>query len=191
MGKRPKVFDQERAYAPGAGGMNDDEVTDFLGSPDSCWLIKLAVLKEDGWPYVVPLWYQWDGSALFVVGRKKSAWVQDVIRDPRCYICIEEKETPPVGGNRKVLGRCHGEVVDGPRTAEGSLWLAVANEMATRYLGPNGVEQLGPSHSWERYLVKLTPVGRLTTWQGVDWAPRYFEPGQRPDLEQKAVEEQS
>jgi hypothetical protein len=187
MKRRPKVFDQERAYAPGAGPMTEEDVNEFLASQDSRWLIKLSCLKEDGWPYVVPLWYQWDGSDFYVVGRKKSIWVQDIRRDPRCYICIEEKETPPKGGNRKVLARCRGEVVEGPSPAQGSKWLPVANEMAIRYLGPDGAEQLAPSHGWERYLVKLTPIDGLTTWQGVDWAPRYFEPGQRPDLEQKAA----
>ena len=64
--------------------------------------------------------------------------------------------------------------------------LPVAEEMACRYAGPDGAEQLAPSHDWERYLVRLVPrEGRLTTWQGAAWAARYFDPGQRPDLEAK------
>ena len=166
-----REFQQERAYAPGAGVMNAAEVDRFLGSPDSQWLLKLAVLKEDGWPAIVPLWYTWTDGAFWVVGRKRNEWVQDLKREPRCAICIEEMEHPRI---RKVLAQCTAEVVEGPTVAEGSRWLPVAEEMAARYLGPTGPEQLGPSHTWERYLVKLTPRGGIRTWQGADWAPRYF-----------------
>ena len=56
--------------------------------------------------------------------------------------------------------------------------------MAVRYLGSNGAELLAPSRQWERYLVRLKPRdGRVVTWQGTDWHRRYFETGQRPDLE--------
>ena len=183
MTDRPIVreFHQERVYAPGAGPMNSAEIDEFLASPDSDWLLKLTTLKEDGWPSTVPLWYTWKDGSFWVVGRKKSEWVQDLKRDPRSAICIEEREHPRI---RKVLAQCVAEVVDGPSVAEGSKWLPVAEEMATRYIGPDGPEQLSPSHSWERYLVKLTPRnGIVTTWQGADWARRYFDPGQRPDLE--------
>ena len=85
-------FRQDTYYEEGsdAGGMPGAHVAEFLASPDSTWLLKLAFTKEDGWPMVVPLWYQWDGEAFYVVGRKRSEWVQDLIRNPRCAICIEE-----------------------------------------------------------------------------------------------------
>ena len=36
-------FKQTRYYeeGSGAGGLNDDEIKEFLGSPDSTWLLKL------------------------------------------------------------------------------------------------------------------------------------------------------
>ena len=181
----PSTFTQERYYDGTAGGMPQEHLDEFLRSPQSRWLLKLATLREDGWPMVVPLWYQWDGTSFFVVGRKHNEWVQDIVRDPRCAVCIEELSHPRI---RKVLAQCTGMVVEGPVVAAGSQWLPVAEEMATRYIGPEGPEQLGPSHGWERYLVKLTPRdGGMLTWQGADWASRYFEPGQRPDLEVRAA----
>jgi hypothetical protein len=175
-----REFHQERVYAEGAGPMTRAEVDQFLASPDSTWLLKLAWLK-DGWPQVVPLWYQWRDQAFWVVGRKRSEWVQDLAREPRCAVCIEEQAHPRI---RKVIAQCSAEVIEGPVDGPGSAWLPVAEEMAARYLGPGGPEALKPSHGWQRYLVKLTPRdGKVITWQGADWAPRYFEPGQRPDLE--------
>jgi hypothetical protein len=86
-----------------------------------------------------------------------------------------------------VLAQCLAEVVEGPVVAEGSRWVRVAEQMALRYVGPDGPAALPRSYSWERYLVKLLPRdGKITTFQGVDWHRRYFDPGQRPDLEARA-----
>ena len=165
----PRALKQEGWYdSRHSGGLSPAELEAFLRGPDSDWLLRLSCLDEGGWPFVTPMWYDWDGTSFFVVGRKKSGWVAYLQNDPRCAICIDEPQMPPEGGLRKVLAR--------PVVAEGSQWLPVANRMAMRYVGPAGVEGLKLSYDWPRYLVKLTPVdGKLTTWQGVDWAKRYKE----------------
>jgi hypothetical protein len=185
MSELPAAAEQKKRYDPTyCGGMSPEEVDVFLGSPDSDWLCRLGVLKEDGWPFVTPMWYQWRDGSFWVVGRKRSAWVQDLARDPRCFVCIDEEATPPEGGLRKVLCRCTATVVEGPVVAEGSQWVAVAHEMAGRYNGPEGQEGLKLSYGWERYLVRLDPVeGGMTTWQGVGWAKRYLDLEQRRELE--------
>ena len=182
-------FKQERYYeeGSGAGGLSEVEINEFLASPASVWLLKLTYLDENGWPMVTPLWYHWDGTSFYVVGRKKSRWVEYLKNDPRSAICIEEMAHPRI---RKVIAQCRAEVVEGPARGEGSKWVPIAESMALRYSGPSGPEQLKASYGWERYLVKLTPVSKLTTWQGADWSLRYFDPGQRPDLEKKAREMQ-
>lgn len=179
-------FKQSHYYeeGSGAGGLSADDIHEFLASPDSVWLLKLSYLDEAGWPMSVPLWYHWDGAAFYVVGRKRSEWVQHVSRDSRCAICIDEMAHPRI---RKVLAQCRAEIVEGPARGEGSQWVPVAEAMALRYSGPTGPEQLAASYGWERYLVKLVPTEKLTTWQGADWSLRYFDPGQRPDLEAQAA----
>jgi len=178
-------FQQERYYeeGSGAGGLSEGEIREFLASSSSVWLLKLTYLDEKGWPMVTPLWYHWDGLSFYVVGRKRSKWVEYLKNDERCAICIEEMAHPRI---RKVLAQCKAEVVEGPTRGEGSKWVPIAESMALRYSGPTGPEQLKASYGWERYLVKLTPISKLTTWQGADWSLRYFDPGQRPDLERKA-----
>jgi len=167
------------------GVMNTAEIDEFLRGPDARWLIKIATITEDGWPSVVPVWYQWTGEVFYAVGRKRSAWVHNLMREPRCAVCIEELEpVPPAGANRKILAQCTAEIVEGPAVAEGSRWAPIAAEMASRYMSDVGVARIDGSAGWERYLVKMTPRdSKLTTWQGIDWHARYFEPGQRPDLQ--------
>jgi Pyridoxamine 5'-phosphate oxidase len=172
----PRALKQEGWYdSRHSGGMSEEELRTFLDGPQSDWIMKLACLDEDGWPYVTPMWYQWDGEHFYAVGRRKSAWVGFLQRDPRCMLCIDETAMPPHGALRKVLARCEAEVVEGPVVAEGSRWLPIANQMAMRYAGEAGVEGLKGSYSWPRHLVRFTPVDKLTTWQGVDWASRYKE----------------
>lgn len=171
-----------------SGPLVGKELEEFLMGPGSKWLIKVTVLKEDGWPFTVPLWYHWDSEAFWVVTRKRSDWIADVRRDPRTSICIEEREIPPEGGNRKVIAQTTAEIVEGPCVAEGSQWLGIGEQMALRYVGPEGPAALSRSYGWERYLVKFTPRdGKLITFQGVDWHRRYFDPGQRPDLEERVA----
>ena len=180
-------FNQERYYEEdsGAGGIPAAQVEAFLASADSTWLLKLAHLKSDGWPMVVPLWYQWDGGAFLVVGRKRSEWVEDLRRNPRCAVCIEELAHPRI---RKVLAQCTAEIVEGPAVGEGSQWVPVAEEMAARYTGPDGPGAAQDVVGLGALPVRLVPRdGRLLTWQGADWALRYFDPGQRPDLESTPV----
>jgi len=87
MADAPAAAKQKKWYDPTfSHGMTPEEVEVFLGSPDSNWLCRLGVLKEDGWPFVTPMWYQWRDGAFWVVGRKRSAWVQDLLRDPRCSV---------------------------------------------------------------------------------------------------------
>ena len=153
--------------------MTADEVDAFLTSAQPPLLLKLATVNAESWPVIVPLWYLWRGGAFWLVGRRRSEWVKDLERDARCAVCVEEPAHPRI---RKVLAQCTAEIVEGPCEAAGSAWLEVANEMARRYLGSTGPDQLRPTHGWERYLVKLSlRAGRLRTWQGGSWARRYLE----------------
>jgi hypothetical protein len=182
------ILESEGTAFGGEVGVENDleeEITEFLASPSSVWLLKLTYLDDNGWPMVTPLWYHWDGTSFYVVGRKRSKWVEYLKNDSRCAICIEEMAHPRI---RKVIAQCRAEVVEGPARGEGSKWVPIAESMALRYSGPTGPEQLKASYGWERYLVKLTPINKVTTWQGADWSLRYFDPGQRPDLEKKAKE---
>ena len=35
---------------------------------------RLAVLEEDGWPYVIPVWYEYSDSGYYIIPRAKSRW---------------------------------------------------------------------------------------------------------------------
>lgn len=144
------------------GRMDETEVTAFLDEPQ---IARLACLDDEGWPYVVPCWQEWDGSSFWVVPREKSAWARYLTNDSRCAITVDE-----AAGQRKIAAQCTAHMVEEPNI--GGQWVAVAERMSTRYLGENGPKYLQPTMDKPRWLFRLDPVN-VQTWQGVDWAARY------------------
>lgn len=145
------------------GRMSQEEVDVFLaGSP----LMRLACLKEDGKPYIVPVWFEWDGKDFWVIPRKKSIWAQYLKNQKFCAATIDEQQIPL----RKVLVEGEAEVVEEPNI--GGKWVPIATRMSVRYLGEHGPDYLEPTMTDPRWLFRIRP-SKLTTWQGVAWAKRY------------------
>lgn len=144
------------------GVMDPESVAAFLDEPR---IARLGCLDDDGWPYVVPCWQEWDGSSFWVVPRERSAWARYLAAEPRCAITVDED-----GAQRKVVAQCRAVVVEEPNV--GGQWVPVATRMSRRYLGENGPRYLEPTLDKPRWLFRLDPT-RLQTWQGQDWAERY------------------
>jgi hypothetical protein len=144
------------------GALDGDEIAAFLAEPQ---LARLACLDDEGWPYVVPCWQEWDGECFWVIPRERSAWAGYLRRDRRCALTIDE-----TGAQRKVIAQCHAHLVEEPNV--GGRWVAIAERMSVRYLGENGPKYLAPTLDKPRWLYRLEPV-RVMTWQGQDWASRY------------------
>ncbi|HWM10744.1 MAG TPA: pyridoxamine 5'-phosphate oxidase family protein [Solirubrobacteraceae bacterium] len=144
------------------GRLDTGEVAEFLAEG---LIARLACLDEEGWPYVVPMWHEWDGESFWVVPRERSAWGRHLANDGRCAITVDE-----AGRQRKVIARCRAHLVEEPNL--GGEWVAVAERMSVRYLGENGPRYLEPTLDKKRWLFRLEPV-HMQTWQGQDWAKRY------------------
>ena len=147
------------------GAMARTEMDEFLGGDALC---RLAVLDGNGWPYVQPVWHQWDPAlgVFWVVARKRSAWAEFMAKDNRVALTIDSDGKP----YRKVALQGVADVVETPNV--GGAWVEIANQMATRYLGERGPDYLVPTLDKPRWLFKITPA-RLLTWQGVDWHHKY------------------
>lgn len=155
------------------GGMTRERLDIFLAGSA---LARLACLKPDGSPYVMPVWYQWDGNAFWFVGRQRSVWCRYIQQDPRVSVVVDElsyrdEATGTRFENPKVYAEGEAEVVEEPNV--GGDWVRIAEEMALRYLGPNGPSYLVPTLRQPRWLIKLAPRD-VKTWEGVGWARRYW-----------------
>ncbi len=151
--------------------LSKEEMEAFLKGPN---IARLAVVKDDGSPFIVPVWYEWDGHAIYVVGRKRSEWVNYIRRDNRVCVLIDE-DKPPL---RKVI-------IEGCAEIVGSDWMEIGRRMVVRYLGPDvGPKYLEGTLDQPRWVIKITPR-KITTWMVPPefaaskeaWHPRYYEPG--------------
>lgn len=144
------------------GKMNQEEIEAFLGTDVLC---RMACHEDEGWPVVVPVWFQYKDGGYYIIPRERSAWATFLKNDPRCFLDMDE--SPSL---RKVLVK--GEAVCIEEPCVGGKWVAIAEEMSIRYLGPNGPKYLEPTLNEPRWLFFVKPV-KTTTWQGVDWPARY------------------
>jgi len=142
--------------------LSKEELDNYLRQPLLC---RLATVQEDSSPYVVPLWQEWDGEALYVVAREQSRYVKHVEREPRVAVTIDDAEARVL-----ILGRA--EIVEGP-TTEGQ-WVDIAFRMAERYGGEGGLQYLRGTLTRPRYLIRIVPE-TITSWTGGGWHPRYYD----------------
>lgn len=146
--------------------MTLEEVERFLAGPV---VARIATIDEEGLPYITPVWQEWDGQAMWIVPRKKSAWVQHIKVNPNVAVsCAED-----AGTYKRVLMRGKAEIISGPEPMAGKC-LEVANRMAVRYLGEHGPEYLVPTYDRPRYLIKIVPQN-MVTWDGVEWHAKYLK----------------
>lgn len=150
------------AWRGKVGGMSEEEKAEFLSGAPLC---RLGCLDEEGWPYVVPVWYQYRDGGFYIIPRARSVWAKYIQRDPRVFLCIDVPE-----GLRKVMVRGRAEIVEEPNV--GGKWVKIAEDMSLRYLGENGPKYLEPTLPEPRWLLFVHPES-TKTWQGVDWAKRY------------------
>src|SRR5205823_8696576 len=144
------------AWAGSAGPIEPHELDRFLAQ---ALVASLSYLSEDGYPASVPLWYDWDGRAFWLVPSPAAEWAEYVRRNPRVSLSVSES-TPPL---RRVLARGPIVPVDDP---DASQWRSVEGRLAARYA------RLDPSRLLEgrlgqgRTLLRLSPQ-RLIAWRGL------------------------
>ena len=145
-------------------GLTAAEIAEFLAGPV---VARVASVDEEGMPYITPVWQEWDGEALWIVPRERSAWVNHIQQNPNLAVSCALDVSPYT----RVLMRGQAVIVEGPTPMAGKC-LAVANRMAARYLGERGPEYLVPTADRPRYLIKFTPT-KIVSWEGVEWHEKY------------------
>jgi hypothetical protein len=135
--------------------LSSDELAEFLARGN---VARLACLTHEGWPYNVPVWYEWDGERFWIVGVPGAAWTNYLAADSRVSLCIDDPA--PL---RRMICQGHGEMVEGP-TVNGR-WVPHGRRMSARYLGAAAAAYDREMANFAGSLFAITPV-RLITWQG-------------------------
>ena len=133
--------------------LNETQLNALLKAP---WAARLACVRPDGAPHVVPVWHEWDGEAFHVVAWKGSRWGDYLIANPQVSLTVDEPFLPLRRISSKGIARPEFESTD-PRLSR------LLARLSRRYLGQNLAASLAPQV--ERSFV-ITPSA-LRGWQGI------------------------
>jgi PPOX class probable F420-dependent enzyme len=145
--------------------MTSDEITAFLSEPI---IARLATVQSGGAPYIAPVWQQWDGDRMYIVGRADSGFVDHIRNEPRVAVSCADDVNPE---HARVLIQGIAEILEGPAPMAGRT-LRIAEEMAVRYMGPDGPTYVRRTVDRPRCLIAVSPES-IVSWAGGEWHPRY------------------
>lgn len=111
---------------------------------------SLATIRADGRPHVAPIWFELDGDDLIFTTWHTSIKGQNLRRDPRVSLCVDE-ETPPFAFVLFEGTATISEDLDKLR-----VW---ATRIAARYMGSDQAEDYGQRNGVAgELLVRVTPT---------------------------------
>jgi PPOX class probable F420-dependent enzyme len=135
-------------------GFTPEEIDEFLQSGRI--FAKIATTMEDGWPVLSPVWYSWDGTTFLVVSKANTSLVQNLRRDPRCGLLVDNPELP----YKRVSVRGEAEFLSADFD-----WQTPAREMVLRYLGQEGMEYAEATFDFDRTPFLIHPR-KMSSWNG-------------------------
>ena len=145
--------------------MTAEELDAFLGEQRTC---RFATTGPDG-PHVAPVWFVWDGQAIWVYSLTRSQRWANVSRDPRVAVVVDdghhyhELHGVEIEGQATIVGpvpRTGQESEDAPELAEPE------RLMAAKYFGhENPTASGGPemTHDGRHAWLRVTPL-KMVSW---------------------------
>lgn len=133
--------------------MTPEQLKDFLNSKA---LIDLVSISPDGYPHVMPIWFEWDGESFRMSTLASSKKVRNLEKNPKAAFSIATPDLP----YKAVVGRGEAELSE---DTEGEL----IKRLCYRYVPTDKAETYyamlmtrGP-----RTQIKLTPAW-MKSWHG-------------------------
>jgi len=130
--------------------MTVDEARGFL--LDGTRTGKLATVRRDGRPHVVPVWFLLDGDDVVFTTGRDTVKGRNMLRDGRASLCVDD-ERPPFG---YVVVSGHATA-----TAGASDLLEWATRIAERYMGAELADEYGSRNAVESELLVRLKAERL------------------------------
>ncbi|MFJ6655557.1 pyridoxamine 5'-phosphate oxidase family protein [Streptomyces sp. NPDC091377] len=135
--------------------MTPEELDEFLTEERTC---RVATVAADGTPHITPLWFVWDGTALWLYSLTRSKRWAELRRDGRIAVMVDaghgygELRGAELTGTVEFVG-------EAPRTGEPHPELAPVEEtFAGKYFCLESLPHDG-RHAW----IRLTPSA-IRSW---------------------------
>jgi PPOX class probable F420-dependent enzyme len=136
--------------------MTPSEIRQFLSAGSRT--AKVATVRADGRPHVVPVWFIVDGDDLVFNTGKNSVKGRNLRRDPRVMICVDD-DTPPFS---MVAIEGEAEVSEDPAAL-----LDIATRIGGRYMGEDRAEEFGRRNGVAGELIVRVRLDRVIALDGI------------------------
>ena len=133
----------------------EPKVHQFLNRELPGLLATVATNGNDGYPLVVPVWYRWDGERVVIWSLKSRAWVQNVLRDAKVGVSVQDEGTDSMAVIMR--GTAHVETSDDASIDEEVL------RITRRYVPESGVADYLSGWEHLRTIVRIEPH-KLYVW---------------------------
>ena len=114
---------------------------------------KLATVRRDGRPHVVPIWFDLDGGVVVFTTGADTVKGRAIARDGRVSLCVDD-EAPPFA-----FVTIEGEAHSDPDRGELLRW---ATRIGGRYMGADRAEEYGRNAVEGELLVRVHPTRVVT-----------------------------
>ena len=159
--------------------LTDNEIEGFLAERGH--LARIATVRPDGAPSVVPVWFIYEDGKVLITPRKHSEFLRNLRHDPRVAITVDED----ANRYRKVLFEGVARILY--EVGEDRKWDDVYRRIACRYIDEASADYyLTETRDQPRALIGVERAkAKVTTWRmptedepysGI-WARRYYDPG--------------
>jgi PPOX class probable F420-dependent enzyme len=127
--------------------MSDEERWRFL--TERARTMMVGTVRPDGRAHIAPVWFELDGDSIVFTTGNRSAKAQDLRRDPRVSLCVDD-EAPPFTY----------VIIEGTATlsADRDALLRWATRIGGKYMGADQAEAIGKRNAVEgELLVRVAP----------------------------------
>ncbi len=121
---------------------------------------KLGTLR-DGWPYINPIWYEWDGRAFWIIAKPLAQFVKNLRIEDRAFLVVDKEDFPYVRVNVEGRARIVSE-------AWSDEWIDMTRRMTLRYVG--NLDYLEARLQYPLSVIQLTPL-RMNSWRVTSFPP--------------------
>lgn len=136
--------------------MTAAEVRDFLSAGTRTG--KLATVRADGSPHVVPIWFVLDGDDLVFNTGADTVKGRALARDGRAALCVDEEVAP------YAYVTVRGPVTFSTDLPDMRIW---ATRIAGRYMGPDLADSYGARNAVEGELLVRLRLEKVSGFTGV------------------------
>jgi DNA-binding IclR family transcriptional regulator/nitroimidazol reductase NimA-like FMN-containing flavoprotein (pyridoxamine 5'-phosphate oxidase superfamily) len=134
--------------------LSEKELATFLQGP---WVARLACIRPDGTPHVVPVWHEYNKNEFYVASWGGSKWADYLVANPHVSLTIDEP-WPPL---RRVSAQGLAQALENDDLPDGIF--AILNRLSQRFLG----QPLSPemaSRPWQAFRIHTEQV---RGWRGL------------------------